>query len=281
MKSAHFNGFMLGLTNSIMYYAFAAGYNLGAYLIENNLYGTTFESINIVFNVIIFGTQNIGKASAFLPDYAKAKASIDSMFDLFERVPKIDNWNEEKAEKFDEEMDSGEIVLKDVNFTYPSRPEAKILKNLSVTVKRGQRVALVGSSGCGKSTITQLIERFYDPDSGLVTFCGKKLASLDLYWLRSQIGIVSQEPILFDLSIRENIAYGDNSREVKMDEMFEAAKKANIHDFITSLPNGYETNVGAKGTQLSGGQKQRIAIARALIRDPKILLLVGSKKQEK
>ena len=83
MKSAHFNGFMLGLTNSIMYYAFAAGYNLGAYLIENNLYGTTFESINIVFNVIIFGAQQIGQTSAFLPDYAKAKASINSMFDLF------------------------------------------------------------------------------------------------------------------------------------------------------------------------------------------------------
>jgi len=259
-----------------MFYAFAAGYNLGAYLIEEKLFNTNFESINIVFNVIIFGAQQIGQTSAFLPDYAKAKASINSLFDLFEKVPKINNWNENNGDKIKEGDYNGDIVLKDVNFTYPSRPEAKILNDFSVTIKRGQRVALVGSSGCGKSTITQLIERFYDPDSGLITFCGKKLAGLDLYWLRSQIGIVSQEPILFDLSIRENIAYGDNSREVKMDEIIEAAKKANIHDFIKSLPKEYETNVGAKGTQLSGGQKQRIAIARALIRDPKILLLVRS-----
>ena len=94
-----------------------------------------------------------------------------------------------------------------------------------------------------------------------------------MYWLRSQIGIVQQEPILFDLSIAENIAYGDNSRTVPMEEIVQAAKKANIHGFILNLPNGYETNVGLKGTQLSGGQKQRIAIARSLVRDPKILLL--------
>lgn len=135
-------------------------------------------------------------------------------------------------------------------------------------------MALVGSSGCGKSTITQLLERFYDPDEGDITLCNKKLSDLDLYWLRNKIGIVSQEPILFDLSIKENIAYGDNSREISMDEIIEAAKKANIHDFISKLPLAYETNCGSKGTQLSGGQKQRIAIARALIRDPKILLLV-------
>ncbi len=126
----------------------------------------------------------------------------------------------------------------------------------------------------GKSTVTQLVERFYNPEQGNITFSGVALKDLNLGWLRNQIGIVSQEPILFDLSIGENIAYGDNSRQVHMSEIVNAAKKANIHDFISQLPHGYETNCGSKGTQLSGGQKQRIAIARALIRDPKILILV-------
>ncbi len=119
---------------------------------------------------------------------------------------------------------------------------------------------MVGSSGCGKSTVTQLLERFYDSDAGQINLCNKNIKNLNLAWLRSQIGIVSQEPILFDLSIQENIAYGDNSREVTLDECIEAAKKANIHDFISKLPMAYQTNVGSKGTQLSGGQKQRIAI---------------------
>ena len=276
MKSAHVNGLVLGFTASVSFYAMAAVYNLGAYLIEEKKFDTTFVDLMVVFNVIVLGAQNAGMVAAYMPDHAKAKASIDAIFDLFERVPKINNWNEGKGEKISADKYDGDIVLKDVNFTYPSRPEAKILNNFSLTIKKGQRVAFVGSSGCGKSTITQLIERFYDPDSGLITLCERKLSDLDLYWLRSQIGIVSQEPILFDLSIKDNIAYGDNSRDVSTDEIIEAAKKANIHDFIGTLPKAYETNVGSKGTQLSGGQKQRIAIARALIRDPKILLLVNS-----
>merc|ERR1719245_897917 len=164
---------MFGFTASIMYYAMAAGYILGAYLIDNNLFGTSFEDIMIVFNVIVFGAQQIGQAGAFMPDYAKAKASINSLFDLFERIPSINNWDEGKGEKV--ENFEGDIVLTDVNFTYPSRPTAKILNNFNVTIKKGQRIALVGSSGCGKSTITQLIERFYDPDSGTATLNDKKL----------------------------------------------------------------------------------------------------------
>ena len=162
--------------------------------------------------------------------------SVASMFELFERVPKINNWGEEGEKLTDKEFD-GNIELKKVEFTYPSRQNTQILKQLDLSIKKGQRIALVGSSGCGKSTVTQLLERFYDPDEGEVTLSGKPLNKLDLYWLRNQIGIVSQEPILFDLSIAENIQYGDNSRDdISKEEMIEAAKKANIHDFISNLP---------------------------------------------
>ncbi|NXS56655.1 MDR1 protein, partial [Brachypteracias leptosomus] len=161
----------------------------------------------------------------------------------------------------------GNITFNDVAFNYPTRPEIKVLQGLNMNIEKGQTLALVGSSGCGKSTVLQLLERFYDPLSG------EMVSAFNIQWLRAQIGIVSQEPILFDCTIAENIAYGDNSREVSHEEIVKAAKEANIHSFIESLPKKYSTRVGERGTQLSGGQKQRIAIARALIRQPRILLL--------
>lgn len=254
---------MFGFTSSIMFYAIAAGYNLGAHLIEEDKFGTTFEDVLIVFNVLIFGAQQVGQAGAFMPDYAKAISAVNSIFDILERQTKINNW-ESKGDVVDENDLNGDIEVKNVEFTYPSRPTAKILNGLSINVKQGQKIALVGSSGCGKSTITQLLERFYDPDEGSITFCNKSLNDLDLHWLRSKIGIVSQEPILFDTTIKENIAYGDNSRTIPFEEVEEAAKKSNIHDFISNLPLQYDTVCGSKGTQLSGGQKQRIAIGMIL-----------------
>lgn len=142
------------------------------------------------------------------------------------------------------------IQLEDVEFSYPNRPEVKVLNKMNLTIKKGQQIALVGSSGCGKSTVTQLLERYYDPDCGEIKLGEHSLRDINLRWLRSQIGIVSQEPILFDLSIRENIAYGDNSRDIPMDEIIEAAKKANCHDFITKLPQVGSVKYPFKSTLL-------------------------------
>lgn len=166
---------------------------------------------------------------------------------------------------------TGEIEFHDVHYTYPTRPDQSIFNGFSLKIESGKTVALVGPSGGGKSTVVQLIERFYDPKSGKVTLDNQDLKDLNVKWLREQIGLVSQEPCLFACSIKENIAYG--SPNATMDEIIEAAKMANAHNFIMSFPEGYDTDVGDKGAQLSGGQKQRIAIARTLIKNPKILLL--------
>lgn len=146
-----------------------------------------------------------------------------------------------------------------------------ILSKFNLTIKAGTSVALVGESGSGKSTIVGLMERFYDPNSGTVTLDGNNLKDLSLTWLRSKVGLVSQEPILFTGSIGENLAMGNGNPT--QEQIVSAAKSANIHGFIMSLPQGYDTKVGEKGAQLSGGQKQRLAIARALLKDPQILLL--------
>ena len=236
VKSAHFYGFMFGFTNSIGFYANAAAYVLGAYLIKNNLYDMTFEKLMTVFSCIIFGAQSVGQASSMMPDYAKAKAAAIKMFNLFDRKPKINNWQSESTETVSEKDFDSSIEFDSLEFKYPSRPDAPVLQNLTLKVKKGQRIALVGSSGCGKSTVTQLLERFYDADNGEVKVSNLNVKRADLSWLRSQIGIVSQEPILFDGTIEENIAYGDNSREVSLDEIIEAAKQANIHEFILNLP---------------------------------------------
>ncbi|CAF3497746.1 unnamed protein product [Rotaria sp. Silwood1] len=205
------------------------------------------------------------------PDYGKAIEAAERIFELLNRKPMINNESNDGDEipNF-----SGQLEFDGVDFVYPNRPELLILRNFRLNIKAGQKIALVGTSGCGKSTTIQLIERFYDPNIGCLLADSKDVRSLNLQWYRSQISIVSQEPILFDMSIRENIAYGDSSRkDIPLDEIIRAAKNSNIHDFIQGLPNGYETNCGSKGIQLSGGQKQRIAIARALIRNPKIILL--------
>ncbi|XP_061572811.1 ATP-binding cassette, sub-family B (MDR/TAP), member 4 [Cololabis saira] len=267
-KKAHVYGFTYSFSQAMIYFAYAGCFRFGAWLIMEQRMDV--EGVFLVISAVLFGAMAVGEANSFAPNYAKAKMSASHLMMLLNKEPAIDNLSKEgeSPEKFD-----GNVSFESVKFNYPSRPDVTILQGLNLQVKKGETLALVGSSGCGKSTTIQLLERFYDPLEGRVVLDNTNIKKLNIYWLRSQIGIVSQEPVLFDCTLAENIAYGDNSRSVTMDEIMAAAKAANIHNFIKELPQKYNTQAGDKGTQLSGGQKQRVAIARAILRNPKVLLL--------
>uniref|UniRef100_A0A3Q2YMI4 Mitochondrial potassium channel ATP-binding subunit n=1 Tax=Hippocampus comes TaxID=109280 RepID=A0A3Q2YMI4_HIPCM len=167
---------------------------------------------------------------------------------------------------------AGRVDFLNISFSYPTRPGHIILDRFNLTLPPSKTIAIVGESGGGKSTVAALLERFYDPTSGVVMLDGLDIRTLDLCWLRGQvIGFINQEPVLFGASIMENIRFG--KPEATDAEVFEAAKQANAHRFITSFPDGYNTVLGERGVTLSGGQKQRVAIARALIKNPSILVL--------
>ncbi|KAK9449450.1 P-loop containing nucleoside triphosphate hydrolase protein [Limtongia smithiae] len=261
---------------SAMLYGAAQGI---VYLIQSLMfwYGSTLVrtdrySVFMMFTAVISivnGSQNGSIVFSYANDMAKAYDSAGNIRRLYETEPTIDSWSDEGLSPQDVK---GNIEFKNVHFRYPTRMQVPVLRGLNLTVKKGQYVALVGASGCGKSTTVGLIERFYNPLSGQILLDGMDISNLNINAYRSHIALVQQEPTLYSGTVRENVKYGSLS-EVSDEKMYEACKQANIHDFIMSLPAGYETLCGAKGSLFSGGQKQRIAIARALIRDPKILLL--------
>ena len=269
-KKAHVRGFVYGFANSNFMFAYAVCFYYGAWLLVHDPDSVDTTTIWKVVIMVLQGGAMIGMSFTALMDVNTAFTAAEKIFEVLDRKPKIDA-NPAAGLKLNSVEGNTEITAG--VFSYPTRQNVKILRQLNLSIKSGEKIALVGQSGCGKSTVIQMIQRFYDFDEGSIEIENQDIKNLNVPYIRSKLGIVSQEPVLFNKSIAENIKYGDNDRTVSMEEVIEAAKKANIHSFVSSLPQGYDTNVGGKGTQLSGGQKQRVAIARAMIRNPAILLL--------
>ena len=223
--------------------------------------------------IIMMMAVYIGQAASTAKDAKAVAAAANALFARLDRKSKLDGTADAAGRQPPSDMHvQGALSIVDVHFAYPTRPDFKICSGLSIEVAAGETVALVGPSGCGKSTLIQLLERFYDPTAGSITLDGVDLKELNLKWLRQQIGLVGQEPVMFMGTVFQNIANGKQG--ATRAEVEEAARMANAHAFIAEcLENGYDTEVGIRGGRLSGGQKQRVAIARALVRQPKILLL--------
>jgi len=221
---------------------------------------------SFIFYSILVSTS-IGGLSEVFSDWQRAVGALERIIEIAEAKSEIIDIVSEN----DLSKEIKELKFEQVNFSYPSRPDLKILDNINIAIKRGETIALVGPSGAGKSTIFQLLLRFYQISSGKILLNGETIDNISLYNLRSQFALVSQDPVIFSGTAYENISYGKEN--ATKDEVIAAAKAAEIYDFFSSLPKGLDEYIGEKGVQLSGGQKQRLVIARAILRNPKILLL--------
>ncbi|UJR11973.1 hypothetical protein I4U23_016151 [Adineta vaga] len=257
------------IANTLMFFIQLTAFGYGVRLVIDR--EMTYVGVFQVFAVITYATIAFGRSVSMVPNYSRAKEAAIRIMDLNARKSCIDPDNENEGQIL--QRVRGRLEFRNVSFEYPSRKDTRALKHLSFGCKKGDITAVVGPSGSGKSTCIALLERFYDPQQGEVLLDGHDLRTLNVQWFRSIIGLVQQEPVLFNISIRDNIAYGDTTREFTDAEIHEAARQADIHDTIINLAQGYDTMCGSSTQgQLAGGQKQRICIARSLIRNPKIVL---------
>lgn len=236
-------------------------------------------SVGTVLNVVLAVTIGATAMSAIAPNIqaiTNASSAAAELFSIIDKVSLLDPLSQDGKQP---PTCQGEIEIRDLSFAYPTRPSAQVLYSLNLSIPAGKTTALVGASGCGKSTLVGLLERWYQPSSGEILLDGISISDYNTKWLRSNIRLVQQEPVLFRGTVFENIAKGlvgaqlDLTPEEQMDLVQEACRASNAHDFIQQLPGGYHTEVGERASMLSGGQRQRLAIARSIISDPKVLLL--------
>ncbi|KAJ3099209.1 ATP-binding cassette, sub-B (MDR TAP), member 4 [Phlyctochytrium bullatum] len=269
VRGAFISAIGFAIAQGMIFFAYSLAFYTGSQFVIQGF--MTPQNVFKVMFAVIFTAVSAGQASGFAPNYVQAKLAAFSVFDLLDHPTKIDRTSDEGETSG--KGPSGTASVKQGVFRYPSRPDVPVLNGLDLSALPGQTVALVGPSGCGKSTVIALVERWYDVLGGSVEVSDRDVREWRVRNLREDMALVGQEPVLFNLSVRDNIRYGHPTGDVTDAQIEEAAKKANIHGFVSELPDGYDTIVGSKGGQLSGGQKQRVAIARALIRDPKLLLL--------
>ena len=265
LKSARYTSKSSAISEAINYIMVAMLLMFGGFRVLRGNHFTTGDFITIVGAISSMYTP-VKRAISRYNEISMNIPSIGRIFEILDVVPEIADAPE--CVKFEEFR--SDITFENVDFSYKDNDE-KILKNINLVAKKGETVALVGNSGGGKSTLVNLIPRFFDVDAGMITIDGINVKNYKIKSLRKKIGIVPQETFLFGGTVLENIKYGNQKASVE--EVIEAAKKANAHEFIEKLEQGYETEIGERGVKLSGGQKQRISIARAILENPQILIL--------